>query len=315
MVSIAITTKPYELFSKAAPSGFVGKIFQYPLFRILIAIIFILPSFIIYSRSYPDFNYTLPDNLQFLYVYYEAILGFLLFLFTYRLYTKYVEKRDALEVSFKVCFSQIGIGFLISFIIVVSVVLVLVLSGCYSILGFTYNIRLVLDLFVKFFMGALVEEIVFRLILFKLTEELLGTWIALIIQGLLFAIVHAWNDNATLFTTSSMVIVGGLVYGGGYILTRSLWLPLGLHWGWNFFQTGMFGMRNSGMTFRGLVFPYIDGPEWLTGGVWGIEASYITILLCFIVGVVLVYLAKKNSQFVLPRWKRSVVLSSEAVTL
>lgn len=293
-----------ELFSKVAPVTKAGKFFQFPLIRILIVIGFLLPVLVLNKVVKMNVMPALPGNSIIVARYIEAIVFFLLFLWAFKLYARYIEKRVAFEIPAQNWFADTGYGFLIAIGMVVLVVLVLFFTGCFAISGVIDYKRFVFDLFVKFFMGAFLEELLFRLIIFKLTEELLGTWIALAIQALLFGFAHSANDNATLFTSFAVAIVGGWLYSAAYIYSRSIWLPLGLHWGWNFIQSGVFGMPNSGSPYQGLFIPLISGPEWLTGGAFGIEASYLTILLCLIAGSAFLFLGRKNSQLVLPIWSR-----------
>ena len=297
-------TLPTELYSKALPMSRAGKIIQFPLIRIVITIGFLIPVFLLNKGLSQGINPLLSENSLVFARYIEAAMSFALLLWAFILYTKYIEKRKAQEILGAGWFGEIGIGFLVSLILVGIVVCVLVFSKCFIVSGIISNKRFVLDLFVKFVMGAFIEELIFRLIIYKLTEELLGTWIALLIQVLLFGFVHGLNDNATLFTTFSVVIIGGLVYCAAYIYSRSLWLPFGFHLGWNFSQSGIFSMPNSGTPYEGFLITKISGPEWLTGGNWGIEGSYVAIFLCFVIGIALLFLAKRKTYIVLPSWKR-----------
>lgn len=296
-------TLPTELYSKVSPMSRLGKIVQFPLIRILIAFGFLIPVFILSKLFNTGINPRLSENSLVFVRYIEAAVSFILLLLAFILYAKYVEKRKALEVFSGGWLGKTGTGFLASSIIAGIVVCVLVFSNCFIVSGTISNKRLVFDLFVKFLMGAFIEELIFRLIIFKLTEELLGTWIALLIQILLFGFAHGLNDNATLFTSFSVVIVGGIVYCAAYIYSRTLWLPLGFHWGWNFLQSGIFSMPNSGTSYEGWLITNVSGPKWLTGGNWGIEGSYLTIFLCLVVGIVLVFLAKRNGNILMPKWK------------
>jgi membrane protease YdiL (CAAX protease family) len=297
-------TPPSELYSKAIPMSRVGKIIQFPLIRIVIAMGFLIPVFLLNKGLIKGINPLLSENNLILARYIEAGVSFALLLWAFILYAKYIEKRKTREILVKGWLSEISIGFLVSLILVCIIVCVLFFSKHFIVSSIISNKRFVLDLFVKFFMGAFIEELIFRLIIYKLTEELLGTWIALLIQVLLFGFAHGLNNNATLFTTFSVVIVGGLVYCAAYIYTRSLWLPLGFHFGWNFSQSGIFSMPNSGTPYEGLLLSNISGPEWLTGGNWGIEGSYIAIFLCLAIGIAIMSLAKRKAYIVLPIWKR-----------
>jgi len=89
------------------------------------------------------------------------------------------------------------------------------------------------------FLVAVAEEIFFRGILFRLLEEALGSWLALAISSLLFGMVHIINYGGDINLISKLIGVTpqmaiGLPLAAAYILTRKLWLPMGIHWGWDF---------------------------------------------------------------------------------
>ncbi len=110
---------------------------------------------------------------------------------------------------------------------------------------------------------------------------------ALFISSALFALMHTGNPNA------SWVAIVGLFAAGyflayGYVLTRQLWLSVGLHIGWNFFEGNVFGFQVSGLdTFR-LIHQTVRGPELWTGGAFGPEAGLI-VLPAMAFGAVLIY--------------------------
>lgn len=292
-----LATGPHDLFTQAAPKGLAGKILQFPLCRMIIAVLFLVPVFALDKAVKMGVFRNLPENVLAWARYLEAAAFFALFLLAFYLYAKWIEKRKAPEICTRVWPRDLGLGFAVAFVLVGLVVGILAASGCYEITGIIANKRLVLDLFAKFFMGAFLEELLFRLIVFKLTEELLGTWVALAIQAAFFGASHML-DHATVFTALAVAVIGGLTYTGGYIYSRNLWLPLGLHWGWNFFQSGIFGMPNSGTPYEGLLTPRVSGPAGLTGGSFGIEGSYVAIAFCLAAGLVLLWLAIQNKRTV-----------------
>lgn len=132
------------------------------------------------------------------------------------------------------------------------------------------------------------EEMVFRGYLLKnLAEGLnlspLGPYgaivIAWLISSLLFGLLHNSNPNASLFSTTSLVLAG-LFLGLGYVLTGELALPIGLHISWNFFQGNVYGFPVSGGNFTTATVVAIEqgGPDLITGGPFGPEAGLIGIL-------------------------------------
>jgi hypothetical protein len=101
------------------------------------------------------------------------------------------------------------------------------------------------------------------------------------------------------------MILGDVLLFVAFIYTRRLWFVWGIHWGWNFFQDGVFGMPNSGVTeFLSWIRPVIRGPEWITGGGFGIETSCIAVCLSFVVGLLILKTAVDKRQIVLPVWRR-----------
>ncbi len=296
--------KPARLFSNALPSGRPGKFFQYPLVRIVTALLFLVPVFLL-NKAVSEFIVNpAPEEIRVYAMYVVAIVFFILFLLAFSLYTKYIEKRKALEISSNKSWSEFGLGFLISLILVGLIVFIFYVFGSYKISAWNTNKRVVIDFFFKFLMGGLIEEIIFRLIIFKLTEELLGSWFALGIQAVLFGFAHMYNENATLFTSFAVIIVGGILYTSAFMYTHRIWLPMGIHTGWNYFQSAIFGMPNSGTPYKGLIIPDVQGAQWFTGGSFGIEASYIAILLCLAAGIYFIIKSVKADQIVTPLWKR-----------
>lgn len=151
------------------------------------------------------------------------------------------------------------------------------------------------------------EEIVSRGILFRLTEEGLGTWVALIVSALFFGFMHAGNPGATAWSSIAISIEAGLLFGLLYHVTRSLWWCIGLHAGWNFVQGAVFGIPVSGIAVDGLLESQLQGPDWLDGGGFGAEASVLTVLTCSIISLLLARHMLRKGSVVAPFWKREPV--------
>jgi membrane protease YdiL (CAAX protease family) len=120
--------------------------------------------------------------------------------------------------------------------------------------------------------AALHEEALFRGYPFQRLAESIGAWPAVIVVSLLFAVPHLFNPNSTLFGAFNTAAVGALL-AAAYLLTRSLWLPWGIHWGWNFVLAVAYGLSVSGFDTDGPVDGGVTGPVWLTGGAYGIEGG------------------------------------------
>jgi len=150
--------------------------------------------------------------------------------------------------------------------------------------------------------GAFVEEVVLRGVIFRITEERLGTWVAVAISVVLFALLHLLTSpNATVTSSVVVGVEGGVLLSAAYVLTRRLWLAIGIHFGWDFSQDAIFGV---GKGAKGLVEGDLSGPAWLTGGSAGIEGSVVALLLCAGVGAYLLVRAGREGNLLAPGWKR-----------
>jgi membrane protease YdiL (CAAX protease family) len=146
---------------------------------------------------------------------------------------------------------------------------------------------------------AVTEELAFRGALFRILEEKTGTWGALVASGLVFGVLHLVNPDATVWGAFAIAVEAGLLFGAVYAATRSLWLPIGLHLGWNMAEGGIFGTTVSGSDEGpgSLINATVSGPEALTGGSFGPEAGIIAIVVCLIPTVWFLRLAKRRGRF------------------
>ena len=129
--------------------------------------------------------------------------------------------------------------------------------------------------------SAAFEEVVFRGFLFRLIAGLGGNWIALGVNSALFGLAHIGNPHATWASSAAIAIEAGILLGAAYAASGTLWLPIGIHAGWNFAEGPVFGMEVSGHAGRaGWIGGYLAGPEILTGGAFGPEASIFAMAVC-----------------------------------
>ena len=147
------------------------------------------------------------------------------------------------------------------------------------------------------------EELLMRGIVHRWLEEMVGTWIALAASSLLFGFGHAWNDNATFFSSLAIAIEAGILLGAAYILTRSLWLAIGLHAGWNVVQA-LWDVPVSGNPTQGPVAATLEGPFLLAGGGFGLEATVFALIVATSAGVWMLVLAARRGRIVAPMWRR-----------
>lgn len=134
------------------------------------------------------------------------------------------------------------------------------------------------------------EEMIFRGIIFRQIDERWNTWTALIVSALLFGFIHLPNNGATWWSSLAIAIEAGLMLGAAYKWSGSLWLPIGIHWAWNFTQGNVFGASVSGNVAGGsLLEMQVNGPDIITGGDFGPEASIVAVTLGIIYTLVFLF--------------------------
>lgn len=172
------------------------------------------------------------------------------------------------------------------------------LAGGYSVVGVN-PLATVLPAItgVIFFVG--LEEVINRGIILPEIESRFGSWIALAGSSVIFAGYHiVLTTNPTLIAVG-VIFVAGVLMGAGYLYTRQLWFPIGIHAGWNFTQGAIFGVQVSSNDVGAVAFLVGEttGPEWLSGGTFGLEGALVT----------LVVLTLATALFVWGLWKRGPV--------
>jgi membrane protease YdiL (CAAX protease family) len=233
-----------------------------------------------------------------------AIAESALALWTYTFLFRVYEKRKIGELSTDAFRKNAVIGFTTGFVLQSIFILIIYLTGNYSVIRIN-QVSSLLPSFAAALTAGFVGEIVIRGIFFRLTEEKLGTVFALIICVLLFAIMHLNVKGASVLSVSSTAIEAGLLLSAGYIFSRSLWLPIFLHFAWDFAEPGVFGAINPGITLdQSLITSKIEGPLILTGGQQGPQTSIQSLILCTIASLIFLWMARKKNNFIKPFWRR-----------
>ena len=233
----------------------------------------------------------------------NVVLAILAVHFAYRGLTRLLERRAATELSLVGAPGETGVGALIGVGLLAVTVGIIAVLGYYRVGGIGSWTALATALGIAA-TSSYTEEVLFRGVIFRIAEEGLGTWSALAISVLLFGLSHLANPNATLYGAAAIGIEGGMLLGVAYLLTRRLWLPIGIHFGWNFIQAGVFGPNLSGHEVESLLRSRLSGPELLSGGALGVEGSAFTITLCLLVSLVLLIRVRRRDRFIRPFWSR-----------
>jgi CAAX protease family protein len=221
----------------------------------------------------------------------------------YALYARRVEKRTPSELSPNGAAAELAVGTLLGLGIILVVIAVLAAAGdatiarsnawLFAVPGLAYAAT-----------AACMEEIALRGVVLRILEKGLGTWGALALSAATFGVLHARNENASWTSTLSIAVTGGLVLGFAYVVTRRLWLAIGLHFGANAAQGGMLGLPVSGHEAPGLFQTRISGPDLLTGGAFGVEASVVLLVVALLLAGVLLRRAVQLGHIVPAPWSK-----------
>ena len=208
------------------------------------------------------------------------LLGAAALVFLYYGGVRVVELRTPSDLPLKRLLPDTGLGLLIGAGFMACVVGVIAATGCASIASAAFQWMELLTVFLFFLCIAVAEEVMFRGVLFRWIDERFGLWPALIVSSLIFGFMHILQPNATVWSSLAIAIEAGLMLGAAYKWTGTLWLPIGIHWAWNFVQGNVFGIAVSGSDAGPSFFrTTVQGPDIVTGGAFGAEASIVAVVL------------------------------------
>lgn len=260
-----------------------------------------VPIFIILIFLDPTFIYSVP-NIKPEFLLFASLGETLAITLSVFLARRFLDKKSIeslglklnLQAMFDIC---MGIG--ITFLQMGLIYALLSVFGWLTFSGFAWEFDPI---------GVVVKNTVLFLALFILVgwnEELLSRgyhlqtiasglnlFLGVIISSAVFGLLHLGNPNAT-WVSAAGIFLAGLLFAYAYIRTRQLWLPIGLHIGWNFFEGVVFGFPVSGLDIYPLTRIEVTGPEWWTGGAFGPEAGLI-VLPSLVIGAGLIYLFTRS---------------------
>ncbi|MCF2130527.1 CPBP family intramembrane metalloprotease [Strepomyces sp. STD 3.1] len=222
------------------------------------------------------------------------------------------EHRQALDVAREGAAAKAGWGTLIGAGMFGAVIVNLFSSGYYEVDGLG-SLEGALGLVGFMAAAAAMEEVVYRGVLFRIVEEHVGTYVALVLTGVVFGLSHLLNEHATVWGALAISIEAGFMLAAAYAATRSLWLTIGVHFGWNFAAAGVFSTEVSGNgSNQGLLDAATDGPKLITGGEFGPEGSVYAVGFGALLTLVFLWLAHRRGHIVAPGARRAARANSTA---
>ena len=231
-----------------------------------------------------------------------AIAGFAV----YHAYAFFIEKRSVSELALPGMGRELGIGLLIGVGLYAVCELILMALGIYRINGLN-PLSFMLPAIASALSSGVYEELLFRGVVFRSVETWFGSWAALVVSSLGFGLTHLINPQGTLEGSLFIAVEAGILLAAAFMLTRRLWLSMGFHVSWNYTQSAIFSSIVSGnASSQGLVRSTVKGPDYLTGGSFGVESSLLALFVCTTAGIIMLVMAVKRRKIVPPIWKRSI---------
>lgn len=211
---------------------------------------------------------------------------------------RFLDKRSIESLGLKLSiwtFYDILTGIVISFLQMGLIYFIMFQLGWITFKGFAWNfdpipvvIQNTLLFSAMFVFVAWTEELLSRGYHLQTIASGTNLFWGVTISSVVFGALHLWNPNAT-WVSSLGILFAGLFFAFGYLRSKQLWLPMGMHLGWNFFEGVVFGFPVSGLDIYPLTRIEVHGPELWTGAGFGPEAGLIVAPALFL-GALFVYL-------------------------
>ena len=211
---------------------------------------------------------------------------------------RWLDRRSFVSLGLKLrwrALTDLFVGILITLPMMGLIFVIEWATGWLTFEGFAWQIdpisiviKETLVIFFVFVMVGWSEELLSRGYHLQNLESGLNTFWAVLLSSAVFGIMHLGNPNAK-WMSAAGILLAGVFLAFGYLRTRQLWLPIGLHIGWNFFEGAVFGFPVSGLDIYQLTRITIDGPELWTGGAFGPEAGLV-LIPALILGAVLIFI-------------------------
>jgi membrane protease YdiL (CAAX protease family) len=231
----------------------------------------------------------------------DSLTALLVYILVFRL----LEKRKIEELKRSELTRLAIYGFTVGLLLQSLFILVIYLAGGYRIIDVNPFYFILHSLAVAL-MAGFVAELLIRGVFFRILEEKLGTILTLIIAVIFFVMAHMGKEGANWLSITATSTEAGFMLSAAFIYSRSLWLPIFLHFAWDFVEPGIFGAINPGNSIKeSWLSSEITGSSLITGGPLGPQNSIQSLLLCAITGAIFLFLAYRKNRFIKPSWAKS----------
>jgi membrane protease YdiL (CAAX protease family) len=269
---------PDQVRSRAA------RVMQFPLTRIVLGVLFVVPAAVLPQVA---------AHAAGVHPWAGRLVAIAAAWAAYVVFVRLVEQRPVSELGAAGAAAEAGLGTAAGALLFGLVFLALWLAGVASV-GPGAGWGTLAGSVIAALAGAVTEELLFRGVLFRILSSWAGDAIALGVSAGLFGLFHAFNQGASAVSTLAIALEAGVLLAAAYLVTRRLWLAIGMHVGWNFTEGGLFGAPVSGGRRDAILASRFDGPDLLTGGRFGPEASLVAVLVCLAAAAALLVLARRR---------------------
>lgn len=269
----------------------LGKkdIYEWICFLFIGFVAFLVLSSVLQALLLPDYSAFLKAPL--------ALVFSWVLLYAYGKYARlYTGERCGLSLVGQM--PRLAVGWVVIAFYFLVVIGGLYVMGCYVPAKIHFDLPSQVEGLAIFLVVAVNEEVMCRGIVYRLMADRWGVATALVVSSALFGIMHIFNDGATLWSALAIAVSSGWLLGIAYSYHCTLWAPVGMHWAWNYLEGSVFGCMVSGNAPIGtpLVTSSLAGADWLTGGVFGPEASVLTVAVGIVVSAIYTMLYAHRSK-------------------
>ena len=279
----------------------IGTILGFPVLKIIIGIVSInVGIFLLRNLSQSVLSYLniTNDIIQLTIIF--VIRIFALY-YIYKFFIWIYEKRKPFEITFtKSTLKQIFFGAIIGLLCISLIVIINWVFGWITIERVNESPDILNGIYHTIFYS-LLQDVVYYLILFRIVEKYLGTYITILLTATIFSFKHLLFPEYSFISGIFLFINITFIFSSLYIRSRTIWEIFGFHFTYNFIQSIIFG-NFSIEGIQCVINLNMDGPVLFTGNPSGFETSIFCVLYCVVVGGYILYIGKKQTKFVKPFW-------------
>ncbi|MBN1822460.1 MAG: hypothetical protein JXR31_05740 [Prolixibacteraceae bacterium] len=281
----------------------VGKILKFPVVKIIIGIVLINVGVFFFRNIGQLILSPLHIKNELLYNIVLYSIRIISLIYLYKLFIWIYEKRKTSEIDFnKNSFNRVAFGILIGILCIGFILGVNYLFGWISIIKVNESPDIIQGFFYTVFF-ALLQDFIYFLIIFRITEKYLGTYLSILITGLIFGFKHLLFPEYLIINGFFIFLDSLFIFSALYLRSRTVWEIFGFHLTYNFIQVIVLGISIP-EKMQSVFELDINGPMLFTGDKSGLESSLPVALFCVIVGGFIFLKEKNKGEFKNPYWKK-----------